>query len=140
MRQLKAKTPKFKQIFIGWKHRYASENEYQQQRVPIGGTQKINLDTSVNYTVFDIIEIAIKSFETEAAILILSKSDIVLGFNNNKEISSFSNINKDEIGLWNYLKINNMSSTRIHFYLLSTSRKENYLNEILDNVSIVNLN
>lgn len=118
-------TPKLKNISVGWKHRYAEDFKYNQQKFPVGGSRNFQLDVAVKYTVDDIIQMAIKAFTHETAVTLLKSSTIKLGFHSNDEIPSFSLPNGTECGLFEYYKSNNISSNRIQLYLLSTSMEIN---------------
>ncbi|XP_008212247.1 uncharacterized protein LOC100677886 [Nasonia vitripennis] len=117
--------PKYKTISVGWKHRYAEDLKYNQQKFPVGGSRSFQLDTAVKYNVDDIIQMGIREFTHETAVVLLKSSTIKLGFHNCEEITSFSLPNGTECGLFKYYKCNNLSSNRIQLYLLSTSVEMN---------------
>lgn len=120
-----------KLVKIGWKHRFDDTGRYLQQKVPIGGTQELELNMLSQYSVTDIIEISKKKFASQTAMLLLQRSDIKLGLFNHTEFESFSLPDGTHCGLWDFYRHQNWNMSRMHLYLLTTLKKEFSNDEVI---------
>ena len=110
---------------------------YHQVKAPDGGgIIQFSLDFSKSYSVAEIIEMGVEEFKKTDKLKRLENAHIELGFFKNKAIiPKFTLRAGDECGLWEYLRDQRISFSRLHLYMYSTELKHNNIDSEDDSSS-----
>lgn len=112
-----------KSISVIWRHKRESYKPYELMKDEFVGTNKLSLDTSINYSLSDIITLTMMEMKNDKNKNIFDNCEAQIGYSDNTILKEFLDKQGIKRSFWDWINTIKSRNGSVGFYLLTRPKE-----------------